>query len=508
MSFDGLGADALARQTGLTAFERLARDGTSARVIPVNPTLTAVTHMSMLTGADPQKHGIVSNRFHIAGTPPEQTAHGIMTEPDVETLVEAARRQGKRVGTVPFPNVDARSPRRTADFGLVWTTSLTKGQVLKLTRAEFRREWVPPGWTARPQRRTSFSSIMRARMEWNISPQIRADVDVVAYDTTDDRTENYDVYAVESDDRELGIDARGWFAIMKDQHGSWSKILTADPSLGVTIYWGPISRTNAYPQSYRSMLDGEVGFWPGEPDDDADIDAQTFAEQMERLADFLTRAQTLTIRRMEFDLLLAYQPIVDEAMHNFLGHDDGVIRRAFAAADRALGAVGAELDANRDALIVTGDHGLVAIERQVRLGRWLADNGFAPRWRVFVANHVAHFYRFEGADDSDALASALAATGHFERVEKKSDAFHRHSGDVMAVSYPPITLSTSSTEPVVDEPDAYGHHGALNTHRELHTVLFAGGTGVPRGNVGEVSQTKIARFVAELLGIAPPTAAE
>jgi hypothetical protein len=379
---------------------------------------------------------------------------------------------------------------------------------VKLTRADFKREWVPPGWTARPQRRASFSPIMRARMEWSVPRSLRVDADVVAYDTTDDRIENYDVYAIESGDRELPLDARGWFAISREHHGSWSKILAASPSLDVTIYWGPISRTHAYPESYRSMLDAEIGFWPGEPDENADIDPQTFAEQIDRLADFLMRAQTLTIRRMEFDLLLAYQPVVDEAMHNFLGFDDSVIRRAFVAADRALAAVGAELDANRDALIVTGDHGLAPIDRTMRLGRWLADNGFAPRWRAYVSNNVASFYRFNGADDSDALVSALTATGNFERIDKKSAASHRNSGDVTAVSYPPVSLSVSGEAPVIAEADAYGHHGALNTHPELHTVLLASGAGVPRGNLGEVSQTKIARFVCGLLDIAPPAAAD
>src|SRR5688572_23979134 len=61
MSFDGLGADALSRQTGLPTFDHLARTAATARVIPVNPTLTSSTHVSILTGVDPQKHGIVSN---------------------------------------------------------------------------------------------------------------------------------------------------------------------------------------------------------------------------------------------------------------------------------------------------------------------------------------------------------------------------------------------------------------------------------------------------------------
>lgn len=400
---------------------------------------------------------------------------------------------------MPFPTLDARTARRSADFGLVWTNSVTEGRIVKLTKADFRREWVPPTWTQRPQRRTSYSPVMRARVEWSVSRELRTDVDVVALDTSDDRVENYDAYVVESEDRELPLE-NGWFAIGKQSHGSWSKLLDAD-ALNVTLYWGAISRTNAYPETFRTLLDEEAGFWPGAPDEKADIDPNTFAEQIERLSGFLARAQALTVQRMEFDLLLAYQPVVDEALHNFLGYDAAILHRAYLAADRAAAAVGSQLDGNRDAFLVMGDHGLVPITREIRLGVLLAQQQFAPRWRVFTANHVAHFYRTGDTDDSDALVAMLQGTGLFESIEKKSAASHRSSGDVVAVSFPPIGLTASATPPLEGKPNAYGHHGALNTHRELHTVLYASGFGVPRGNLGEISQTRIAPFVAGLLGI-------
>ncbi len=512
VSFDGLGADQLARQTNLPAFESMIRDGAVARSIPVNPTVTATTHVSILTGADPQKHGIVSNRFHIAGTAPEVTTRGMDTTIDVETLVTAARRQGKRVGAVTFPTVDATSPERTADFGIVWKPSLTQAKIVKLTRNDFKREWVPPTWTARPQRRASFSPVMRARVEWLVPKITRKDIDVVAYDTTDDARENYDTYAIETNDEELRTDANGWFAISQQTDsglaGSWSKILDANSSLDVTLYWGAISRTNAYPDSYRDRLDREVGFWPGTPDEMSDIDAAAFAQQIDRIADFATRAQTFTIRTMDFDLLLAYQPQVDEAQHNFLGYDDSVIRAAFVAADRAVAAIRASLDPSRDALVVTGDHGLMTFDREVRINRLLAERGFAPRWRGYVTGSVANLYRFDATDDSNAVVKMLTESGFFERIEKKTAAHHRNAGDIIVTAFPNIELSSSAEAPVVAEPESYGHHGALNTYRELHTLIFAVGPGVPRGSFGEISQTKIARFVSGLLGMQPPNAAE
>ncbi|HEU4889476.1 MAG TPA: alkaline phosphatase family protein [Thermoanaerobaculia bacterium] len=510
LSFDGLGADALARQQGLSAFERLSREGAWARIINVDPTLTAPTHVAILTGAVPQRTGIVSNRFHLAGRPIDETARGMMQDPDVESLVEAARRQGKRVGAVSFPTIDNKTERRTADFGLVWAPPLVPSRIVNLKRADFKREWVPPTWTDRPQRRRSYSPIQRARVEWGF----RLDVFVVAYDTTDDSQANYDAYFVEAGEREIAPDARGWFAVSAEStaglRGSWSKLLRTSPALDVTIYWGPISRNESWPDSFRDLLNREAGFWPGAPEEELAVDTDTFIEQLDRLADFYTRAQMISIERMPFDLLLAYHSGIDIAAHRYLGtpESDRVQRAAFVAADRTVAAFAEALQAD-DALIVTGDHGLVVADREVRLNTLLAERGFAPRWHAYSSGAYAHLYRFSDPDDSDAVMTMLDATGLFERIEKKSATSHRNSGDLIAWGHPNVAVVPEELSPaIVDPAPPHGQHGGLNIHRELHPPLFAIGQGVPVGAFGEFAQTKIARFVAGLMGIAPPAAAE
>ncbi len=512
VSLDGLGADALARQTGLPGFERLTRDGARARLIPVNPAVTQSTHATILTGADPQRHGIVSNRFHAPGRPREETALGRTSEVDMETLVDAARRQGRRVGAVLFPTIDARTARRSADFGLAWTQPLSESRVLKLTRASFRREWVPPTWRTPPPRRASHSPVVRARIDWGAPPRVRADVDLVAYDTSDDGVENYDALFIEVDGTEAAPDSRGWVAVSKATpeglFGSWSKIMSATPGLDIELYWGMISKNDAYPDEFRSMLDARVGFWPGAPDETAEIDPDTFAQQIERLARFVTGAQILAIEQMDFDLLLAYQPQIDEASHNFLGYDDNVVREAFVSVDRTLQEMLARLDLSRTALVVVGDHGLVRVERQIRVNRLLADHGLYPRWRAFASGSVAHLYRIEEPDDSDAVAALLQSGGWFERVDRRERGWHANSGDLMVWAPPGTDLSASDEAPAIAAPDSYGNHGALNHHPEMHSVLLAAGRGVPTGTFRDMPQTGVLRFVCDLAGIIPPSTAE
>ncbi len=497
VSFDGLGADALASQTDLPAFAAL---GTATRVIPVNPTATSTAHVSMLTGAQPKVHGVVANRFHAFGTPPEETTRGLEAPIDVETLVESARRQGKRVGAVPFPTVRGKS-----DFGFTWGMSETTPRTVHLTRDDFHREWVPPTWSSRPHRRVSYSPIMRARIDWSVPQKTRADVDVVAYDTTNDAAQNYDLFLIESGERELVPDAHGWFAISAQGsdalYGSWSKILERDATLSdVAIYWGAISRTHAWPDSFQAMLDAEAGFWPGVADESRGLSAEIFIDQMNRLADFMTRAQVLTIQRMPFELLLAYQPHIDTAAHTRF-HEAAVMRAAFVADDRAVAAIRAALDLARDALLVTGDHGLVPVDTEVHLNFLLAGSGF----RAFASGNVAHFY---GSGDADAVIAKLNATGLFEQVTKKAVNAHRSSGDIVAYAKTNVLLSPSEDAPAIGKASSAANHGALNVHRELHTLLFATGAGAPRNMPAEVAQTKIARLVSQLLGIQPPAAAE
>lgn len=544
LSFDGIGADTLQSFGAGENFARLAAEGTRVeRVTPVTPTVTASTHTAILTGATPERSGIVANKFHLRGTPPAQIAVGLDAELDAETIVEAARRQGKRVGTIAFPTIDASSPRRTADWGLIFRRPLTNSRLVHLKRRDFRPEWVPPAWgTPPPPRHPSFSPVLRARIDWTAAPRVRQDVDVVAYDTTDDRIANYDTLFIETPDGEQPVDARGWFPVTKKTddalYGSWAKVLRRDPALDdVTIYWGVISRNDAYPESFRRMLDDEAGFWPGQPDEmlaaaaldgREGIDVDTFIEQNDRFADFLTRATLLAITRMQADLVLSYQPTIDITEHQFRITDpsqknftdanraagERVRRRALEHCDRSVGEIARALDQSRDAMIVTGDHGVVSVDTEVRLGRLLATWGFAPRWGAFAGGNIAELYRFDGTDDSDELVKRLTELQSpdgvkiFERIDRKSAASHRNSGDLVAFAYPRFSLSAADGEPFA-KPSYYGQHGGIAaTHREFDTILLAWGAGVPHGVLPRIRQTEIARYVAGLLGIAAPKDAE
>jgi hypothetical protein len=523
VSFDGLSADAVAK-FGAPSFERMTAHAT--RVVPVNPTVTSSTHAAMITGLPPDKTGIVSNQFHKRGTPPDEIARGLSTEIEGETLVDAARRAGKRAGCIAFPFFDLASPRRSCDFGIAYSANLTRSRMIHLTHTDFHAEWLPPAWGAPAPRHASFSPVMRARIEWNIPNRDREDVDLAAYDTTNDGVRNYDTFYVESRSGESRPDAHGWFplAIRLDDgvYGTWSKVLHTDAALdSITIYLGAVAHTNAYPVSFRDALDTSIGFWPAVPDEPGvrdwltngdGIDPATFAEQADRLADFLTRATLFAMARMQFDLLLSYDPIVDQTEHQFALESDRqlygtpehiaaaerTMRGAYAAFDRSVAALTGAIDPIRDAIVVTGDHGYAPFDTEVRLSAVLPSG-----WRAYVNGNLAHLYRFSGdADVVDLLTSLRLPDGApvFESVTRRDASSHVNAGDVIAYTYPRFALSNAAG-PLFARVATYGQHGGLNSHSEFHTTLGAAGVGLTPQKVDVLQQTDIAPFVRELLGI-------
>ncbi len=59
------------------ALAQLARTGARAEaMLPVTPSMTATSHVTLFTGAYPERHSIVSNNYHTAGDPITRSTNG------------------------------------------------------------------------------------------------------------------------------------------------------------------------------------------------------------------------------------------------------------------------------------------------------------------------------------------------------------------------------------------------------------------------------------------------
>lgn len=414
VSFDGLAAqrhaallaaDAYHDPDGLAAFR--GRGLVVERAIPVNPTLTSPSHIAMAAGAPPARTGIVANRFHLPGTPITDTVSGFDYPIGVETVWEAVRRQGHRVGSLAYPGTNGPDPRRRADFGMdyVQRPILPAGTV-RFTRADFATA-AAPGAEAAPATvgLTAAEPGPRFPTGWHLT--------LTAVDTHRDGVPAYDTLLVDDDGNPTnGVLAEArpgdWFAVRHDlPHpdggtaivGCWWLLRTLAPDLAsVDIYRGQCNATEAYPRSFRERLDAIVGFWPGPPDGDAlargfraegGLTPAQYLDQVRRFSRFFTACARLAIEHEPAALLLAYQPIVDEVQHLATLTDPRqpayspglaatcarLVDDTYGVADEAVGELARALDFAKDALVVVSDHGIAPVWATVHLNEALRRAG-------------------------------------------------------------------------------------------------------------------------------------
>ena len=258
--------------------------------------------------------------------------------------------------------------------------------------------------------------------------------------------------------------------------------------------------------------------------------------------DFLTRADLLAAARSDWDLLLIYQPEVDETGHEFLLIDPrqprftpersarflGFVEQSYALADRSLDAIERALRPD-DSLFVTGDHGMTAIWaeisiidilREASLVRLDADRkvlASSPLLPV-PASGIVHIYRNPRAgpdviDRAERIVRDFRVAGEspFDRIVRREDAKDLglqapESGDLIVLARPGYLFAKEARADgaLVGERGDYGGHGYRNVYPEVDATLFAAGPGIPHQVVDSIGSWEIAALVAKALGIAPP----
>jgi predicted AlkP superfamily pyrophosphatase or phosphodiesterase len=327
-------------------FAKLIREGTKAEgMTSVLPTVTATNHISIATGAYPERTNIPANTLHNTDTSLTATTSGFSAPIDAETLWEAAKRQGKKVVTIAFAGADGRGEDRrgnqTLGFGVVDAFSVVKSMNASHFDSTSADVWSLGSQTCE-FKKANIGTATANQVFFNPSFG-RVDVNVLVCDTVFDGQERYDtaffdfgkdlgngsVARMRQGDwapfalRDLTVPADAAFPdLARGVVGSWVKLLAFAPDLSTfNIYLGNVVHNVGYPEIFINEIDKTVGFWPAEPDffnlERALIDEATYMEQLERLADYLNDAMLLAIKNYDFDLLMGYQVQTDEAGHEF-----------------------------------------------------------------------------------------------------------------------------------------------------------------------------------------------
>ena len=576
VSFDGgagLEYEKRREQLSPDGFRRAEREGLSAeRLQTVTPSLTAVVHASISTGALPQTTGIVSNTYWPAGGPLKARVDGFAAEPAVETLWEALARQGRRVGSLGWPGVTGRTERTSTPVGLAWSDPLAPGF---LWSGPEEGAVLPDAAIALPPEVRSFSPPRLARIE---SPRGRdgfapRSLAFVLVDTRDDGRREYDAVAALAADGSLAGRLRPgeWLALNEEgdgvgRRGRWVKLLRLAPDASrVALYVGEVGQTEAWPDDFQRTLDRRCGFWPGPPDaallSAPEPDLKTFLEMADRFTAFFTSAYEVAERRGDWDLLLAYQPLLDEVAHALEPPDPGTpgfdavhaergataLREAWRLADRAAARYLRFLELGGDVLLLS-DHGMRPVRRVVhpaellRRQGWITTDSLAGRTVVrpdspadVVVSGGAAFVVLNRAGEMPGgvlspeeaagvladVASHLRAlrdeTGAtlFETVALGGEAAtlgldHPNAGDLVLLARDGTALrggfpKLGAEAPTILPPDVAAQHG-YGPDPTLDGIFFHVGPGIAPARLPVVRAVEVAPRVAVRLGLSPPGA--
>jgi len=550
VSFDAVAGERLARlmedpsKLSAGGYRRIAERGLFARgSVPPTPSLTAVSHITHVTGALPQVTGIVSNWMLDPAGPFGATLSGFDAPIRAETLWEAARRQGKRVGVILYPGADGKIPARSADWAMTWPAEAG------LARAQMHTVEISAWRTVENPSSGSFSTLRRLTIAF---PRTSHGVSFLALDRSDDGRVNYDGLRVET---EAGgateVRPGDWFPVeVKSEEGrtgAWCKLLALAPDLSkAEIYLGGLFRNTGYPKEFVRRLDARIGFWPGPPDGNSfgagSARPDVFLEQVDRLAEFLMQADLFALARSDWDLLLFYHPQVDQVSHEFLLVDPrqpgyaaervarfaAFFERGYALADRTLAAIEKALSSG-DSIFVTSDHGMTPIWSEIYPNEILRQAGFvrldADR-RIdpssdavaVTSGAIAHVYLNKTTDRAalDEIETLfrnfrVKGTSPFDRIVRRQHAGPLglnapESGDLIVLGKPGFEFSRSvrEREGPVGVPENTGAHGYLNVYPDLYASFLAAGPGIPRERVGLIGSWEIAARVSRALGMEPP----
>ncbi len=449
-------------------FSRFFEEGQVAESLrPVDPTLTAVNHISLATGFPPAATGIVSNNFRLAGSRWGDRVSGFSAPIAAETLWEAAQRQGKRAGAWTFPGADDAGPRRRGDWGLTYVGRALHGSAMvSLSRPSFQAV-EPAGESGLAALPPHFGPLRVAQVELpGDAPGAENDggraLRLIALDRSDDGEENFHELWVGSLAPKMGSLSRltpgGWGRVVASEAkfgptASWLKLLDLPTDLArVRLYVGAEHANQAYPPEFATEFAERGLIWPGPPDDDSleaawagssGIDLATWTEQATRFGDFFLDGLTFAAGRPDWDLLLGYVPTIDEAGHQLLLEEQrqpgytperkiafaAARREVWQAVDRGLARLLAAVDLRTTTVMIVSDHGMIPVFARIDPNALLKDAGFAtigPDGRVdpvlsralaISSGGVSHIYLAPSLPSLERATLLADLVGRFSRFE-------------------------------------------------------------------------------------------
>lgn len=422
MTFDGASdayVDQLRDNSALNAqgfFAQSERKGFVAKELtPINVANTGPSHAAIFSGATPAVSGFVGQTFAAPADELPKGSDAFTYISDTETIVSAARRQGKRVACLTAPGLDGRTENYACDLSLDFLQSTQESLVIKfapIAMSDQPRESPPQSGEgirliAKASRDTLPSVISRDEVQFRLVD--RNPTDAIRFDT---------VEILLGDGVHKTIKPGQIFPFQRVEDGAL--VMNAlwlnrfDQETGdVDLYWGQPFRTAANEAMMEAVI-RRLGAWPGALDargyHEGRISEAGYKAHNEFQAKYAIDAMAILLARNDWDLLIGYASYLDTVQHEYLvtsPHQVGFgtkakpyaanIREAYLRLDQWMGRAVRQRNAERTNFIVASDHGMIATHTALAISSLIETWGYSvggksPDVGIFTSGASAHIY--------------------------------------------------------------------------------------------------------------------
>jgi hypothetical protein len=335
----------------------------SVNAKPVITTLTAPSHVSTLTCSPPSRHGIIANNFYRNG----EAVSGFAADFNAEPIWLAAKRSGKTVLALAYVGADGTTESRKADYGLAYPKAeyLSKSQVASLVGAEEKTVQIVVNAA------TGETKDVFLRVKAGDHVEVAIDDDADPRNGVLLHLKAHEIQHFQFTEQKEESPLRGY------KRNVMTTILpTTDGT--VKVYLSGSSYNNAYPDSYRTLLDNANLVWPDYGINTPDLPVDLVVRGQAEIDKFLTRVAKFSIPALNPNIVMFYQPLLDSIGHKYEAalplplnpaNQDAVTQAyisAFQIIDENLSNL-IEGHSNHAVINVMGDHGMDPVAKVVNL---------------------------------------------------------------------------------------------------------------------------------------------
>ena len=408
------------------AFAKMKKHGAYAKtVLPVNVASTGPSHISIFTGASPGNTGIIGNAFrNVNQNWNSQNLTAFKQPISVETIFQAAKRQGKKVIALGGVGLDYSAANRVTDQLYMYPVNSGPSLVLDLIDTDTLVEGQNHQWFKKLK--VGINSPSKAIFEITNRFKIPLFIylrDSAYSDSNILRPIKQIIIDIDSDLKNgytTAIVLKNWteMAVKKDgkQYNASFTIFDEDKEKGkYRVFMSSPAEVFGYPSEFLKKIESKIGFWPGEPENRGQttglVSEEIWFEQIDRLAKYFKNLILTGIQEENWDLLFGYFSTLDDVQHRYTLTDKrqldyvadngnrpkiyaGYIEKWFQTIDRYLIEImnAAPKETN---FVIFSDHGMIPIHTTLLLNNYFEEKGYAfskKELKSASSGNSAHIY--------------------------------------------------------------------------------------------------------------------